>query len=195
MGKTIGFLKFDIRVLKFELGGVEEKFYMYLIRKENRSRLYPDHIIGQVELTVRTVAKDIDVTENIARRLIRQFSDIGIIELLEKSNSKTKPSLYKLTVYNTVENAVDNTVKNNNITQLKIDKSTISVDKAHSKNTVNHTVSNTVNHTSKINNKINNKIDMYNKKKKYDPIDNPHYQKYDDLEERLLKLQANKKKV
>lgn len=187
MGKTIGFLKFDIRVLKFELGGVEEKFYMYLIRKENRSRLYPNHIIGQVELTVRTVAKDIEVTENIARRLIRQFSDIGIIELLEKSNSKTKPSLYKLTVYNTVENAVSNTVKNNNIIQLKIDKSAISVDIAHSKNTVNH--------TSKINNKINNKIDMYNKKKKYDPIDNPHYQKYDDLEERLLKLQANKKKV
>lgn len=29
-----------------------------------------------------------------------------------------------------------------------------------------------------------------NTKRKYDPIENPHYQKYDDLEERLLKMQG-----
>lgn len=32
-------------------------------------------------------------------------------------------------------------------------------------------------------------------KKKYDPIENPHYKKYSDLEERLLKLQTKKRKT
>ena len=52
------YYKYDTRALAFKYGTAEHKFYDYLIKKENYSRL-KNFPIGQVELTVRTVAKDI----------------------------------------------------------------------------------------------------------------------------------------
>lgn len=164
----MGFLKFDTSILQFDFGSIEEKFYIYLMRKENKARFKADHILGQVELTIRTVSKDIGVSENIARRLIKQFQELNIIKLISKSNSKQTPSIYMLCIYqkhtvdNTVNNTVNNTVDNIVSTQLNVEKSTVLEDELHSCNTVNNTVKNTVDNTSKINNKINNKIDIFN---------------------------------
>lgn len=161
---TKGFLKFDTTILQFEFGSIEEKFYIYLMRKENLSRFKTDHISGQVEITIRTVAKDIGVSENIVRRLIRQFQELNIIKLISKSNSKQNPSIYMLSIYqkHTVDNTVNNTVDNTVSTQLNVEKSMVLEGELHSCNTVNHTVNNTVNHASKIDNLINNKIDISN---------------------------------
>ena len=160
----MGFLKFDTSILQFDFGSIEEQFYIYLMRKENRARFKPDHIPGQVEITIRTVAQDIGVSENIVRRLIRQFQELNIIKLISKSNSKQNPSIYMLTIYqnHTVDNTVEHTVENTVSTQLDVEKSTVLEDKSHGCNTVNHTVEHTVNHTSKIDNLINNKIDISN---------------------------------
>ena len=160
----MGFLKFDTSILQFNFGSIEEKFYIYLMRKENISRLKTGHILGQVELTIRTVSKDIGVSENIVRRLIRQFQEMNIIKLISKSNSKQSPSIYMLCIYqnHTVDNTVDNTVNNTVVTQLNVEKSTVLECDSHSCNTVNNTVENTVNHTSIIDNIINNKIDIFN---------------------------------
>ena len=161
---TKGFLKFDTTILQFEFGSIEEKFYIYLMRKENIARFKTDHISGQVEITIRTVAKDIGVSENIVRRLIRQFQEMNIIKLISKSNSKQNPSIYTLSIYqkHTVDNTVNNTVDNTVSTQLNVEKSMVLEGELHSCNTVNHTVNNTVNHTSIIDNLINNKIDISN---------------------------------
>lgn len=160
----MGFLKFDTSILQFNFGSIEEKFYIYLMRKENISRLKTGHILGQVELTIRTVSKDIGVSENIVRRLIRQFQEMNIIKLISKSNSKQSPSIYMLTIYqnHTVDNTVNHTVDNTVTTQLNVEKSIVLEGDSHSYNTVNNTVDHTVNHTSIIDNIINNKIDISN---------------------------------
>ena len=160
----MGFLKFDTSILQFDFGSIEEKFYIYLMRKENRARFKTEHIPGQVEITIRTVARDIGVSENIVRRLIRQFQELNIIKLISKSNSKQNPSIYMLSIYenHTVEHTVEHTVDNTVSTQLDVEKSTVLEGKSHSCNTVNHTVEHTVNHASKIDNIINNKIDICN---------------------------------
>ena len=160
----MGFLKYDTSILQFDLGSIEEKFYIYLMRKENKARFKTDHILGQVEITIRTVAQDIGVSENIVRRLIKQFQELNIIKLISKSNSKQNPSIYMLTIYqnHTVDNTVEHTVDNTVSTQLDVEKSTVLEGKSHGCNTVNHTVEHTVNHTSLIDNLINNKIDISN---------------------------------
>lgn len=96
----MGFLKFDTTILQFKFGSIEEKFYIYLIRKENKERFETDHIIGQVKLTRRTIAKDLEISENIARRLLKQFQDLGIL-IPYKLSPKTskKPSVYMLKIY------------------------------------------------------------------------------------------------
>lgn len=97
MGQS--YYKYDTRALAFKYGTAEHKFYDYLIKKENYSRL-KNFPIGQVELTVRTVAKDIEITEKIARRLINQFIREGFIEIVRKSEKGSKkPSIYMLKTY------------------------------------------------------------------------------------------------
>lgn len=42
----MGFLKFDTTILQFKFGSIEEKFYIYLIRKENKERFNQGHKLG-----------------------------------------------------------------------------------------------------------------------------------------------------
>ena len=119
------YYKYDTRALLFKYGTPEHKFYDYLIRKENYSRL-KNLPIGQVELTVRTVAKDIEVTEMVARRLINQFIKEGFIEVISKSpKGSKKPSIYMLKTYE-MNNTDDNTDDNTERTQTN--KAIVSVD-------------------------------------------------------------------
>ena len=149
--QQISYYKYDTRALQFKYGTPEHKFYDYLIRKENYSRL-KGLPIGQVEITVRTVAKDIEVTEKVARRLINQFVKDGFIELIKKANSKKESSIYILKTYSekgTVEGTVEGTVG----TQLNVEISTKINSQGHGQGTVEGTVEG----TSKIDNIINNK--------------------------------------
>lgn len=163
---TKGFLKFDTSILQFEFGSIEEKFYIYLMRSENKARFNQDHTLGQVEITIRTVAKDLDITEKVSRRLLKQFQELKILELIAKSNSRHKPSIYKLTIYDqsegTVKDGVKDTVKDKVRAQLNVDNSTDLKAKGHSKGIVKDTVKGTVKDTPIIDNLINNKIDISN---------------------------------
>lgn len=149
MGQS--YYKYDTRALAFKYGTPEHKFYDYLIRKENYSRL-KGLPIGQVELTVRTIAKDIEVTEKVARRLINQFIKDGLIELVSKSlKGSKKPSIYMLKTYSDkgtdkdTDKADERAQKNENITRFESTK-------GHRQDTDKGTDKG----TSKIDNKNNN---------------------------------------
>lgn len=120
----MGFLKFDTAILQFKFGSIEEKFYIYLIRKENKGRFNQDHKLGEVNLTRGTIAKDLEISEKIARRLLKQFQDLKIIELISKSNSRYKPSIYKITIYDDKEGQVKGQVKGRMGAKLNVEKST-----------------------------------------------------------------------
>ena len=108
-------------------------------------------------MSVRIVAKDIEITEMIARRLIKQFTKLDIIRLVSTSKNPKQGSIYEYLVQvesNTVENIV--------ITQLEHSRnektSQLNDDKEHSSNTYNNTVDNTSKKKSK--SKENNYIYM-----------------------------------
>lgn len=152
MGQS--YYKYDTRALSFKYGTSEHKFYDYLIKKENYSRL-KGLPIGQVEITVRTLAKDIEVSEKVARRLIKQFTEDDFIELIKKANSKKESSIYILKTYaekGTVEDTVEDTVR----TQLNENIAIVEDTKGHGLDTVEGTVEG----TSKIDNinRIKNNI-------------------------------------
>ncbi len=141
------YYKYDTRALAFKYGTPEHKFYDYLVKKENYSRL-KGLPIGQVELTVRTVAKDIEVTQMVARRLINQFIREGFIEIVRKSEKGSKkPSIYMLKTY-VENNTEDNTDATHETTQINENIADIEGSKQHRNNTEN----NTENNTSKIDN-------------------------------------------
>lgn len=144
MGQS--YYKYDTRALSFKYGTPEHKFYDYLIKKENYSRL-KGLPIGQVEITVRILAKDIEVSEKVARRLIKQFTEDDFIELIKKANSKKESSIYILKTYaekGTVEDTVEDTVR----TQLNENIAIVEDTKGHGLDTVEGTVEG----TSKIDN-------------------------------------------
>ena len=82
---TRRFLKFDTSILQFKLGSIEEKFYIYLMRSENKARFNQDHKLGEVYLTIKTISKDLDITDKVSRRLLKQFQELNILELINKS--------------------------------------------------------------------------------------------------------------
>lgn len=163
---TKGFLKFDTTILQFKLGSIEEKFYIYLMRSENKARFNQDHTLGEVYLTINTISKDLDITEKVSRRLLKQFQELKILKLIDKSNSRHKPSIYRLTIYDqsegTVKDGVKDTVKGKDGAQLNVDNSTDLEAKGHSKGIVKDTVEGIVKGIPIIDNLINNKIDISN---------------------------------
>lgn len=136
--------KIDTKILQFDLESVEFKFGMWITKKEFGQRLNDTNPLpkGQFYMSVRIVAKDIEVTEMIARRLIKQFTKLEIIRLIATSKNPKQGSIYEYVVQ--VEN---NTVDNTVTTQLEHSKnekiSELEEDKEHSKNTVCNTVDNT----------------------------------------------------
>ena len=148
------YYKYDTRALLFKYGTPEHKFYDYLIRKENYSRL-KGLPIGQVDLTVRTVAKDIEVTEKVARRLIKQFIEDDFIELIKKANSKKESSIYILKTY-----AEKGTVEDTDRTQLNENIATIEDTKGHGLDTEKDTVEGTpkIDNINRIKNNIYSRV-------------------------------------
>lgn len=149
--------KIDAKILQFELESIEFKFGMWITKKEFGQRLNDTNPLpkGQFYMSVRIVAKDIEVTEMVARRLIKQFTKLDIIRLVATSKSPKQGSIYEYLVQ-VENNTVDNTVK----TQLEHSKSEEISDFEEDKRHSNNTVTNTVENTSK--NKIKIKENIYN---------------------------------
>lgn len=92
--------KIDTKILQFELESIEFKFGMWITKKEFGQRLNDTKPLpkGQFYMSVRVVAKDIEVTEKIARRLIKQFTKLGIIRRVATSKNSKQGSIYEYSV-------------------------------------------------------------------------------------------------
>ena len=149
--------KIDSKLLQYDLDSIEFKFGMWITQKEFGQRLNTKNPLpkGQFYMSIRVVSKDINTTDMIVRRLIKQFTKLEIIRLISKSKSPKKGSIYEYLVQ--VEN---NTVDNTVITQFEHSKSEEISDfdntKEHSKNTIVNTVDNTSKKKSKSKENINN---------------------------------------
>ncbi|MDU2490760.1 MAG: hypothetical protein E7D27_09235 [Clostridium celatum] len=151
--------KIDSRILEYDINSVEFKFGMWITKKEFGQRLNQNKPLpkGQFFMSVRVVAKDIEITEMIARRLIKQFTKLDIIRLVSSSKNPKQGSIYEYLVQ--IEN---NTVENIVITQYEHSKSGeiegFDNDKQHSKTTDDNTVENTSKNKNKIKENIYNII-------------------------------------
>ncbi|WP_291651327.1 hypothetical protein [Clostridium sp.] len=156
---NIPYHKIDSRILEYEIDSIEFKFGMWITKKEFGQRLNNNNPLpkGQFFMSVRVVAKDIEITEMIARRLIKQFTKLDIIRLVASSKNPKQGSIYEYLVQ--VEN---NTVENIVVTQLEHSKSErtkgLEDNKEHSKNTYNNTVDNTSKNKNKRKENIYNTI-------------------------------------
>lgn len=147
--------KIDSTILQFDLESVEFKFGMWITKKEFGQRLNISKPLpkGQFYMSVRVVAKDIEITEMIARRLIKQFISLNIIRLVSSSKNPKQGSIYEYLVQ--LEN---NTVENIVITQYEHSKSERISDFEEAKEHSSNTYDNTVDNTSKKKRKIKEKI-------------------------------------
>ena len=146
--------KVDSKILEFDLNSIEFKFGMWITKKEFGQRINIKKPLpkGQFYMSVRIVAKDIEVTEKIARRLIKQFTTLEIIKLVKSSKNPKEGSIYEYIVQvesETKKGTVEDIVR----AQLGHSKSEETSDfgggEGHSKGTYEGTVKG----TSKNNNK------------------------------------------
>lgn len=143
--------KVDAKIMEYDMDSIEFKFGIWIHKKEYGQRLNEVKSLpkGQFYMSVRVVAKDINVSEMVARRLIKQFTKLDIIRLVSTSKSPKEGSIYEYLVA-LENNTVDNTVE----TQFEHSKSeeisTFADGIEHSKNTIDNTVYNTSKNNIKI---------------------------------------------
>lgn len=153
---SINYHKIDSKILQYNLDSIEFKFGMWITKKEFGQRLNSNNQLpkGQFYMSVRVVSKDINTTEKIARRLIKQFTKLEIIRLISSSRSPTKGSIYEYLVQiqkGTVEDIVGAQLGHSKSKEI----SEVEGNKGHSKGTYEGTVKGTSKKKSK--SKENNK--------------------------------------
>ena len=103
-----GFYQLDNTVLKFDLIKDIEKIQLnhLIMQKENLTRLIGNLPKGQFNTSIHEVAHALNITKNKATRLLKEFTELGIISLVKKGTSKNTLSVYR---YNSVttEDAVN----------------------------------------------------------------------------------------
>lgn len=92
-----GYYMMNREVLKFEHEKDIQKiiFNHYLMRKENLNAINGNLPKGQFHLTVRVVSKDLDISTGVAHRMIKEFEELKIIELIKCGKKSKSPSIYK----------------------------------------------------------------------------------------------------
>lgn len=92
--------KIDSKILEFDLDSIEFKFGMWITKKEFGQRLNDVKPLpkGQFYMSIRVVAKDVEITEKVARRLIQQFTKLDIIRLIASSSNPKEGSIYEYLV-------------------------------------------------------------------------------------------------
>ena len=151
--------KIDSRILEYDINSVEFKFGIWITKKEFGQRLNHNNPLpkGQFFMSVRVVAKDIEITEKIARRLIKQFTKLDIIRLVASSKNPKQGSIYEYLVQ-VEEGTVKGTVKAQSGHSKSEKISTLEEDKGHSNGTQEGTVKGTSKKKSKIKENIYNSI-------------------------------------
>lgn len=91
-----GFYKLNSVVLGFDIASDINKirFNHYIMRKENIQRLQATLPRGQFYMTVRRTATDLQLSISTISRLVREFSDLGVIRLVSKGAKGKMNSIY-----------------------------------------------------------------------------------------------------
>lgn len=154
---NISYHKVDTKILEYDMDSIEFKFGMWITKKEFGQRLNKNKPLpkGQFFMSVRIVAKDIEITEKVARRLIKQFMKLDIIRLISASKNPKQGSIYEYLVQ-VKEGTVEDTVKAQSGHSKSKKISDIKCIEGHSKGTVEGTIEG----TSK--NKNKRKENIYN---------------------------------
>ena len=147
----VNYHNIDSKILEFDLNSVELKFGLWITKKEFGQRLNTAKPLpkGQFYMSIRVVAKDIEVSEMIARRLIKQFTKLDIIRLIAISNSPKEGSIYEYLVQcedNTVENIVGTRLRHSKSEEI----SHFGGGRQHGKNVVGNIVYNASKNKNKI---------------------------------------------
>lgn len=157
-----GFYKTSMAALQFDIDKEidEIRFNHWIMKKENLQRVLADDPLekGLFRMTVRTVEKDLSIPFSKARRLIKKFEELGIIQCVKASTSKKEASIY---AYTTIYECDENAKKSDTVhdTVESTDKSS----NCNASENVAKSVTETVNSTSKKENKKENKKDIYNR--------------------------------
>ncbi|WP_343009825.1 hypothetical protein [Clostridium celatum] len=151
--------KIDSRILEYDIDSVEFKFGMWITKKEFGQRLNQNKSLpkGQFFMSVRVVAKDIEITEKIARRLIKQFTKLDIIRLVSSSKNPQQGSIYEYLVQ-IEEGTVKDTVKAQLGHSKNEEVSVFEDEEGHSKGTSKGTMEGTSKKKSKRKENIYNSI-------------------------------------
>lgn len=151
--------KIDSRILEYDINSVEFKFGIWITKKEFGQRLNHNNPLpkGQFFMSVRVVAKDIEITEKIARRLIKQFAKLDIIRLVASSKNPKQGSIYEYLVQ-IEEGTVKDTVKAQLGHSKNEEVSVFEDEEGHSKGTSKGTMEGTSKKKSKRKENIYNSI-------------------------------------
>ena len=73
------------------------RFNHWISKKENFQRTKNTLDRGLFELSYSVIERDFNISNKQARNLVKRFIDLGIIELIEKGNSKNSKSIFAYT--------------------------------------------------------------------------------------------------
>lgn len=109
-----GFYKLNSVVLGFDIASDINKirFNHYIMRKENIQRLQGTLPRGQFYMTVRRTATDLQLSISTISRLVREFSDLGVIRLVSKGAKGKMHSIYSYISSEISEDLFDSTSEN-----------------------------------------------------------------------------------
>lgn len=90
----------DSKILTFDINSAEMAFGMWITKKEFGQRLNAANPLprGQFYMSVRVLASDLNISDKVARRLIKQFAEMEIIRPILKSNNPKLGSIYEYSV-------------------------------------------------------------------------------------------------
>ena len=97
MQSQIGYFKTNIQVLKFDNIKDIDKiiFNHYITKKVNYNNMNGNLPRGQFYISNGTVSKDLNISIGKAKRLIKNFKDLNIIQLVQIGNTDNTPSVYE----------------------------------------------------------------------------------------------------
>ena len=92
-----GYFKTNIEVLKFDNNKDVDKiiFNHYIAKKVNYNNMNGNLPKGQFYISIGTVSKDLNISIGKAKRLIKNFKDLNIIQLVQLGNADNTPSVYE----------------------------------------------------------------------------------------------------
>ena len=92
-----GYFKTNIQVLKFDKIKDIDKiiFNHYITKKVNYNNMNGNLPRGQFYISNGTVSKDLNISIGKVKRLIKNFKDLNIIQLVQIGNTDNTPSVYE----------------------------------------------------------------------------------------------------